>query len=96
MDRKKQRQRTKIGWQRLLTRVFCLCMLCCLATVAPVEGESQNTTPGSPVWTPAGALPEGFDWIQLTSGEWLKGELKVLYNDSLEFDSDELDLLKLG
>ena len=35
-----------------------------------------------------------FDWIQLTSGEWLKGELKVLYNYSLEFDSDELDLLK--
>ena len=36
-----------------------------------------------------------FDWIQLTSGEWLKGELKALYNFSLEFDSDELDLLHL-
>ncbi|WP_455207247.1 DUF481 domain-containing protein [Kaarinaea lacus] len=35
-----------------------------------------------------------FDWIQLTSGEWLKGELKVMYNFSLEFDSDELDLQK--
>ena len=22
-----------------------------------------------------------FDWIQLTSGEWLKGELKALYNE---------------
>jgi putative salt-induced outer membrane protein YdiY len=33
-----------------------------------------------------------FDWIQLTSGEWLKGELKVLYNFKVEFDSDELAL----
>lgn len=37
---------------------------------------------------------EKFDWIQLTSGEWLKGELRVMYNFSLEFDSDELDLQK--
>ncbi len=33
-----------------------------------------------------------FDWIQLTSGEWLKGEFKVLYGHVIEFDSDELDL----
>jgi hypothetical protein len=31
-----------------------------------------------------------FDWIQLTSFEWLKGELTDYYNFSLEFDSDEL------
>jgi hypothetical protein len=37
---------------------------------------------------------EKFDWIQLTSGEWLKGELRVMYNYSLEFDSDELDVQK--
>ena len=36
-----------------------------------------------------------FDWIQLKSGEWLKGELKVLYDKKLEFDSDELDLFKV-
>jgi hypothetical protein len=40
-------------------------------------------------------MPDEFDWIQLTSGEWLKGEIKVMYEDSLEFDSDELDLLSL-
>lgn len=33
-----------------------------------------------------------FDWIQLTNGEWLKGEFKVLYDYEVEFDSDELDL----
>ena len=36
-----------------------------------------------------------FDWIQLVSGEWLKGEIKGLYKSSLEFDSDKLDLLTL-
>ncbi len=35
-----------------------------------------------------------FDWIQLKSGEWLKGELKAFYNFVLQFDSDKLDLLK--
>ncbi|MEN8148446.1 MAG: DUF481 domain-containing protein [Planctomycetota bacterium] len=32
-----------------------------------------------------------FDWIQLTSGEWLKGEITELRDRSLEFDSDEMD-----
>ena len=40
-------------------------------------------------------MPDAFDWIQLTSGEWLKGELIALYDGSLEFDSDELDNLTL-
>ncbi len=40
-------------------------------------------------------LDKKYDWIQLSSGEWLKGDLKVLYNYSFEFDSDELNLLKL-
>jgi putative salt-induced outer membrane protein YdiY len=33
------------------------------------------------------------DWIRLTSGEWLKGKLKRLRDDDIEFDSDKLDLL---
>ncbi len=43
------------------------------------------------------ALPptDEFDWVQTTSGEWLKGELKQLYSGSLEFDSDEFDLQTL-
>jgi len=36
-----------------------------------------------------------FDWVQLTSGEWLKGEIKSMYNEVLEFDSDKLDLLTI-
>ena len=43
-------------------------------------------------WQPATPMPEKFDWIQLTSDEWLKGEFIAMYKDSLEFDSKELAL----
>jgi putative salt-induced outer membrane protein YdiY len=33
-----------------------------------------------------------FDWIQLKSGEWLKGRLKAMQNEKLEFDSEKLEL----
>ena len=93
--------------QNILTWVICLFVICCFFLVDnvnaqmnpkddPSVSESKNTPPGSPSWGPPSALPEKFDWIQLTSGEWLKGDLKVLYDDKLEFKSksDELDLLE--
>ncbi len=46
-------------------------------------------------WKPPVPMPDEFDWVQLTSGEWLKGELKVLYEKTVEFDSDKLGLLEL-
>lgn len=36
-----------------------------------------------------------FDWVQLVSGEWIKGELKRMRDDNLEFDSDKLDMLNI-
>ncbi len=36
-----------------------------------------------------------FDWVQLTSGEWLKGKIERMRDGVLEFDSDELDLQKI-
>jgi putative salt-induced outer membrane protein YdiY len=92
--------------QNILTWMICLCVVFCFFLVGNVNAqmnpkddpnfsESKNTPSGSPTWGPPSALPEKFDWIQLTSGEWLKGDLKVLYDKKLEFDSDELDLLEL-
>ena len=89
-----------------LLRVVWLCVICCFFLVANVNAqmspkddpnisESKNTPPGSPSWGPPSALPEKFDWIQLISGEWLKGNLKVLYDDKLEFDSVKMELLEL-
>ncbi|HEX3857192.1 MAG TPA: DUF481 domain-containing protein [Verrucomicrobiae bacterium] len=42
-------------------------------------------------WTPPGVGHDGSDWVQLKSGEWLKGDLKYIQNKEVEFDSDELD-----
>ena len=36
-----------------------------------------------------------YDWIQLNTDEWLKGEIKGMYKDSLEFDSKNLGLLTI-
>ena len=36
-----------------------------------------------------------YDWIQLNTDEWLKGEIRGMYNDSLDFDSENLDLLTI-
>lgn len=54
---------------------------------------SKKTAPvESKAWIPSA---EKFDWIQLTSNEWLKGKINGMYKDSLEFDSDKLDLLEI-
>jgi hypothetical protein len=33
-----------------------------------------------------------FDWVRMVSGEWLKGDMKRMRDDNLEFDSDKLDM----
>lgn len=56
--------------------------------LAQASGES---TPEG-VWQTAIPPTDAFDWVQTTSGEWLKGELKVMYSENLEFDSDEFGI----
>ena len=46
-------------------------------------------------WKPPEPSPQSKDWIRLTSGEWLRGEIQVFRDDKLEFDSKELDELTL-
>ncbi len=72
-----------------LTTMF----LSAIALCAPVVASAQETE----AWTPPGPaeMPDTFDWIQLPSGEWLGGEIRVLYEDSVEFDSDELGMTKI-
>ncbi len=54
--------------------------------------ESLKQTEEEKNWVPSATE---FDWVQLTSGEWLKGEIKSMYSESLEFDSDKLGLLAI-
>jgi uncharacterized protein DUF481 len=61
-----------------------------LATNAPVSQSSTNLD-----WRPPGVGHDGADWVQLKSGEWLRGEFRYLQDKKIEFDSDELDDLTL-
>ncbi|MFW2387637.1 MAG: DUF481 domain-containing protein [Polyangiales bacterium] len=36
-----------------------------------------------------------FDWVQMVSGEWIKGNIARMRGDTMEFDSDKLDMLYL-
>ena len=42
-------------------------------------------------WAPRQAGHDGFTWVQLVSGEWMKGEIKDLRDGKMTFESDELD-----
>lgn len=33
-----------------------------------------------------------FDWVQMVSGEWIKGNIERMRDDSMEFDSDKLGM----
>jgi hypothetical protein len=59
---------------------------------AKTSGSGQSAKEKPKAWVPSAI---DFDWVQLTSNEWLKGEIKGMYKDNLEFDSDKLDLLDI-
>ena len=43
-------------------------------------------------WENLSPTPVKYDWVKSKSGEWFKGEIKALFDDKLEFDSDEIGL----
>ncbi len=44
------------------------------------------------LWEDQSPTPNGYDWIQSKSGEWFKGDINAMFDDDLEFDSDEIGL----
>lgn len=56
--------------------------------------QSATKETVSEMWETLSPTPRLHDWVELSSGEWLKGTFKVLYNNEMEFDSDKLGLLK--
>jgi putative salt-induced outer membrane protein YdiY len=59
------------------------------ASMAKIQEQSQTGIDAAYVID----FGDTFDWVQLVSGEWIKGELKRMRDDSLEFDSDKLEML---
>jgi len=77
--------------KHIVGRAAWLCILVCICF-----GVSEYARAADSAWDNFVPPPDDkFDWIQLTSGEWLKGELKFLYDFQVEFDSKKLDLLTL-
>ncbi len=46
-------------------------------------------------WPEESPTPKDYDWVRLPSDEWLKGDVKAMYDNQLEFDSDELGVVML-
>lgn len=57
-----------------------------LSTLSYAEDDRSEWQKPTPVFK------QDFDWIKLTSDEWLKGDIISMYDEKLEFDSDELDM----
>ncbi len=47
------------------------------------------------VWAPPQPSSQDKDWIKLSSGEWLWGTIDLMRDESLNFDSEELDDLTI-
>jgi len=77
-------------------RVLLLFLLLagCATRVVPLPDSVRKTA--DPPFRPPEPGGKNWDWVQLTSDEWLKGEIKYLRAYTLEIDSDELDLLKFA
>ena len=65
-----------------------------LLVAAPIGAVMAQPEPDD--WNPQSKFEGKFDWIQMKSGEWVKGEILVMYDEDLEFDSDEFDDLMLS
>ncbi|MDO3384990.1 DUF481 domain-containing protein [Gilvimarinus sp. SDUM040013] len=75
---------------RHIFKVIVTSGLLLLALIATAESEQKKK-----VWPDPPASLDGWDWVQLDSGEWLKGEIIGLYDKTLSFDSDFFDELSL-
>ena len=66
-----------------------------LAPPTPPAATTRSTNLPAPhrwFWQPKTAKDDAStDWLQLKSGEWLRGKLHGMQNRKLEFESDELD-----
>jgi len=61
--------------------------------LAPATNTTGRASASAEIatWFPSPPGERQFDWIQLKSGEWLKGRIKSLQDEKLEFDSEEMD-----
>jgi hypothetical protein len=59
-------------------------------SVVPSEAPKPQVL-GNLEWRPPGVGQDKSDWIQLKSGEWLRGQIQYIQEKEVVFDSDELE-----
>ncbi|MEP5231843.1 MAG: DUF481 domain-containing protein [Alloalcanivorax sp.] len=64
-----------------------------VASAADQTFDAASTPPE--IWQPPSFDVQQWDWIQLDTGEWVKGRIKVLHEESVEIDSDHFDLISI-
>ena len=62
---------------------------------APTPISMPSFESGAPRWYPPKMAPAKWEWVELTTGEWLKGTIKVIRHDNMEFDSDNFDTIEI-
>ena len=50
---------------------------------------------GAARWYPPETRPGKWEWVELNTGEWIKGTIDGIRNDKMDFDSDKFDDLHL-
>jgi putative salt-induced outer membrane protein YdiY len=58
-----------------------------LVFLLPVAAAAED-------WVPPIPADDTLDWLQLSSGEWVRGTIELLQNEKLSFDSEEMDDLE--
>jgi hypothetical protein len=84
-----------------LLLLLALAIICAHPTLlraaegAPKPGQPDNAQAESVApdanWEPLAPNASKFDWIQLNSGEWLKGKIRRIQDETVSFDSKKLD-----
>jgi len=72
---------------RFSTLLSVLLGVSLLAGASPADAQLS--------WPEESPTPDDYDWVRLPSDEWLKGDVKAMYDNELEFDSDELGIVLL-
>ncbi len=62
-----------------------------LTLITMVTLVAGSATAQKTPWAPPSPSALDRDWIRLSSGEWLWGDIDLLRDESLDFDSEELD-----
>ncbi|TMM43895.1 DUF481 domain-containing protein [Colwellia ponticola] len=72
-----------------ITAMFTKVIITLLLLTSSINSYAQDD---KPKWqTPSPIFKQKFDWVRLVSDEWLKGDIVSMYDETLEFESDELN-----